>query len=59
MLHILNHAEIGTGTEIVKGSATLDAPRAEDPDPDPVGSGDFWPVGSGSGTFFNGSGSYL
>ena len=31
--------------------------RDEDPDPDPVGSGDFWPAGSGSGTFFNGSGS--
>ena len=30
-----------------------------DPDPDPVGSGDFRPAGSGSGTFFNGSGSYL
>ena len=30
-----------------------------DEDPDPVGSGDFWPAGSGSGNFFNGSGSYL
>ena len=28
-----------------------------DEDPDPVGSGDFWPAGSGAGTFFNGSGS--
>ena len=26
----------------------------DDPDPDPLGSGDFWPAGSG--TFFNGSG---
>ena len=32
---------------------------SRDEDPDPVGSGDFWPAGSGSGTFFNGSGSYL
>ena len=30
---------------------------SRDEDPDPVGSGDFWPAGSGSGTFFNGSGS--
>ena len=30
-----------------------------DEDPDPVGSGDFWPAGSGSGTFFNGSGIFF
>ena len=30
-----------------------------DEDPDPVGSVDFWPAGSGSGTFFKGSGSCL
>ena len=28
-----------------------------DEDPDPIGSIGFWPAGSGSGTFFNGSGS--
>ena len=25
--------------------------RDEDPDPNPVGSGDLWPIGSGSSTF--------
>ena len=33
--------------------------KTRDEDPDPVGSVDFWPAESGSGTFFNGSGSYL
>ena len=31
----------------------------KDEDPDPVGSADFWPVGSGFKTFFIGSGSFL
>ena len=37
----------------------IDRQYSRDEDPDPVGSVDFWPAGSGSGTFFNGSGSYL
>ena len=35
------------------------AARDEDPDPYPVGTVDFWHARAGSGTFFNGSGSYL
>ena len=36
-------------------------PEYRDEDPDPVGSVAFWPAGTGSGTFFlgSGSGSYL
>ena len=33
--------------------------NTRDEEMDPVGSVDFWPAGSDSITFFNGSGSYL
>ena len=48
-----------TGPKLIFTDFCLLSDRDEDPDP--VGSGDFWPAGSGSGTFYNrsGSGSYL
>ena len=51
-------SKAGEDTEVVAVPAEVNLPVViRDEDPDPVGSGDFWP--SGSGTFFNGSGSYL
>ena len=50
-IETLTECNISISVYLVEGYT-----RDEDPDPDPFGSGDFWSAGSGSGTFFIGSG---